>query len=97
MGPPPAPDGYTWSLTLLYAVTAVAVLIRYYAAPLVRGSQGAPTRLVAVVSVAAPSGLRAGDLGQRGRQSAVTLIPRISPGRHCTKTSMGRQHTGQSS
>jgi uncharacterized membrane protein len=28
--PPPVPDGYTWSLALLYAVTAVAVAILYF-------------------------------------------------------------------
>ena len=65
--------------------------------PRARGSQGPPTRLVAVVSVAARSGLRAGDLGQRGRQSAVTEILRISPGLVFTNTSMGEQQVGQSS
>lgn len=30
-------------------------------------------------------------------QSALTLIDRTSPGRLRTKTSIGRQHTGQSS
>jgi hypothetical protein len=31
MGNPPAPDGYTWSLGLLYAVWAVAIVILYFA------------------------------------------------------------------
>jgi uncharacterized membrane protein len=30
MGNPPAPDGYTWSLGLLYAVWAVAVVLLYF-------------------------------------------------------------------
>jgi len=30
MGNPPAPDGYTWSLGLLYLVWAVAVLLLYF-------------------------------------------------------------------
>jgi hypothetical protein len=29
MGNPPAPDGYTWSLPLLYVVWAVAILVLY--------------------------------------------------------------------
>ena len=31
MGNPPAPDGYTWSLGLLYLVWVVAVVILYFA------------------------------------------------------------------
>jgi uncharacterized membrane protein len=31
MGNPPAPDGYTWSLGLLYAVWAVAIVLLYFA------------------------------------------------------------------
>lgn len=31
MEPPPPPDGYTWSLWLLYAITALAVVILYFA------------------------------------------------------------------
>jgi hypothetical protein len=31
MGNPPAPEGYTWSLALLYLVWAVAVIILYFA------------------------------------------------------------------
>ncbi len=31
MGNPPAPDGYVWSLGLLYAVWAVAIVLLYYA------------------------------------------------------------------
>jgi hypothetical protein len=30
MGNPPAPDGYTWSLGLLYAVWAVAIVLLYF-------------------------------------------------------------------
>jgi uncharacterized membrane protein len=29
VGPPPVPDGYMWSLTLLYAVTGLAVVVLY--------------------------------------------------------------------
>lgn len=31
MEPPPPSEGYTWSLWLLYAITALAVLILYFA------------------------------------------------------------------
>ena len=31
MGNPPAPDGYTWSLPLLYVVWAAAIVILYFA------------------------------------------------------------------
>ena len=31
MEPPPPPDGYIWSLWLLYAITALAVVILYFA------------------------------------------------------------------
>jgi hypothetical protein len=30
MGNPPPPDGYTWSLWLLYAVWAVAIVLLYF-------------------------------------------------------------------
>ena len=33
MGNPPAPEGYTWSLGLLYRVWAVAIVILYFACP----------------------------------------------------------------
>jgi hypothetical protein len=31
MGSPPPPEGYRWSLALLYAVWAVAVVVLHYA------------------------------------------------------------------
>ena len=31
MAPPPVPDGYAWSLPLLYAVWAVAIVMLYFA------------------------------------------------------------------
>ena len=47
MGNPPPPDGYTWSLPVLYAVWVVAIALLYVAVPLVRRSQGPPRGLVA--------------------------------------------------
>jgi hypothetical protein len=31
MGAPEVPDGYTWTLSLLYAVWAVAIVLLYFA------------------------------------------------------------------
>jgi uncharacterized membrane protein len=39
MGSPDAPEGYTWSLPLLYLVWAIAVALLYVPMPLVRGIQ----------------------------------------------------------
>jgi len=37
---PPVPDGYTWSLPLLYLVTAVVVTLLYFPLAVVRAAEG---------------------------------------------------------
>ena len=52
MGNPPAPEGYTWSLGLLYLVWAVAIVILYCRVPVVRRPQGEEDGCVAELPLA---------------------------------------------
>ena len=60
MGNPPAPDGYTWSLPLLYAVWARGDRAALLRLPLVRGPQGPEERLVAELPLMQLGGRLAG-------------------------------------
>ena len=59
MGNPPPPDGYAWSLGLLYLVWAIAIVIAVLRVSLVRRPQGEADRCLAEVRVAERRGASA--------------------------------------
>ncbi len=79
MGNPPPPDGYTWSLTLLYVVFAVAIVVAVSGVPLVRRTQGHAPAVVAELPVNSTAPVLANGRRVVPRYRRVVTASRRSP------------------